>query len=177
MECSLHREPWTTDGPESNLFGLEPNFGCCTANFHQGWPKFAASLFMLSQDDGLVAAAYAPCEVRTVVRDTPVHVVEETNYPFRGTVRMRVNPASPLAFPLLLRIPAWAAGTRIKINGQAAARAGAGHLCAHRENMEGQGIASMSSFRLSRECRSGSRTRSPWSAGHWSSLMGSAKTG
>jgi len=118
VECSLHREPWTTDGPESNLFGLEPNFGCCTANFHQGWPKFAASLFMVSQDDGVVATAYAPCEMRTIVRDAPVHVVEETSYPFRGTVRVTVNPASPLAFPLLLRIPAWAAGTSIKVNAE-----------------------------------------------------------
>jgi len=117
VECSLHREPWTTNGPESNLFGLDPNFGCCTANFHQGWPKFAASLFMLSQEDGVVAAAYGPCEMRTMVRDTPLHVVEETSYPFRGTVHLAVNPASPLAFPLLLRIPAWAAGTSIKVNG------------------------------------------------------------
>jgi len=118
VECSLHRKPWTTDGPESNLFGLEPNFGCCTANFNQGWPKFAATLFMLSQDDGMVAAAYSPCEARTMVRDIQVHVVEETSYPFHGTVRMTINPASPLAFPLLLRIPAWAAGATIKVNGQ-----------------------------------------------------------
>jgi hypothetical protein len=118
VECSLHREPWTTNGPESNLFGLDPNFGCCTANFHQGWPKFAASLFMLSQDDGVGAIAYAPCEVRTMVRNTPVHLIEETNYPFRGLVRMRVDPVSPLAFPLLLRIPGWAAGTNIKVNGE-----------------------------------------------------------
>ena len=119
VECSLHREPWTTNGPESNLFGLEPNFGCCTANFHQGWPKFAASLFMLSQDDGVVAAAYAPCEVSTTVRDTPLQVVEETDYPFRGTIRLHVNPASRVAFPLLLRIPAWAEGTSIKVKGEA----------------------------------------------------------
>jgi uncharacterized protein len=117
IECSLHRNPWTTNGPESNLYGLEPNFGCCTANFHQGWPKFAASLLMLSQDDGLVAAAYAPCEVDTIVRNTPVHVVEETDYPFRSLVQFRVNPAAPLAFPVLLRIPGWAAGTRIEVNG------------------------------------------------------------
>jgi uncharacterized protein len=118
VECSLHARPWTTDGPESNLFGLEPNFGCCTANFNQGWPKFAASLFMLSHDDGLVAAAYAPCEVRTMVRGTQVHLVEETNYPFRGAVHLTVNPTAPLAFPLLLRIPHWAAGTKIRVNGQ-----------------------------------------------------------
>ncbi|MES2223188.1 MAG: beta-L-arabinofuranosidase domain-containing protein [Acidobacteriota bacterium] len=122
VECSLHQKPWTTDGPESNLYGLEPNFGCCTANFSQGWPKFAASLFMLSGDqntsaqDGLVAAVYAPCEVLTVVRGTSVQVVEETDYPFHGSVRLTVRPDSPLRFPLRLRIPAWAAGTTIQVN-------------------------------------------------------------
>ena len=124
VECSLHRKPWATDGPESNLFGLEPNFGCCTANFHQGWPKFANSLFMLSALDsnpsrqGLVAAAYAPCEVRTVIRGTAIHLVEETGYPFDGRIRITINPAVPLSFPLQLRIPAWATGAAITINGQ-----------------------------------------------------------
>jgi DUF1680 family protein len=118
VECSLHRHPWTTNGPESNLFGLDPNFGCCTANFHQGWPKFTASLFMLSEDDGLVAAAYAPCEVRTIVRGTQLHVVEQTDYPFRGTVHLTINPAKSLAFPLRLRIPEWAARSSIKVNGR-----------------------------------------------------------
>jgi hypothetical protein len=126
VECSLHRKPWTTDGPESNLYGLEPNFGCCTANFHQGWPKFAASLFMLSgaqnnsARDGLVAAVYAPCEVRTDIRGVAVHIVEETGYPFKGSVHITVRPASPVSFPLQLRIPAWAAGTTIRVNGQSA---------------------------------------------------------
>lgn len=125
VECSLHQKPWTTDGPESNLYGLEPNFGCCTANFSQGWPKFTNSLFFLSgaQDgdtqDGLVVAAYAPCEVHTVLRGTPVHVVEETNYPFHGTVRLTINPDTPLHFPLQFRIPAWAEGTHITVNGEA----------------------------------------------------------
>ncbi len=119
VECSLHERPWTTDGPESNLYGLEPNFGCCTANYHQGWPKFTTSLFMLSDaQDGLVATAYAPCEVHTVLRGTAVRLVEETGYPFHGTVRLRVDPAMPLRFPLHLRIPAWAAGTRIAVNGR-----------------------------------------------------------
>lgn len=124
VECSLHRRPWTTDGPESNLYGLEPNFGCCTANFHQGWPKFANSLFMLTGDqgsdanDGLVAAVYAPCEVRAIVRGTHVHVVEETDYPFRERIKLTVNPDASLHFPLQLRIPAWALDARISVNGQ-----------------------------------------------------------
>jgi hypothetical protein len=122
VEVSLHRKPWTTNGPESNLYGLEPNFGCCTANFHQGWPKFAASLWMLSHDDGLVAALHSPCEVRTMVRNTEVRILEETQYPFRGNVRIKIEPASAVSFPLRLRIPAWAntpAGAPvILVNGQ-----------------------------------------------------------
>lgn len=116
----LHHKPWTTDGPESNLYGLDPNFGCCTANYHQGWPKFASSLFMLSADDGLVAAAYAPCEVRTRIHDIDIHVAEETEYPFRGVIRLTVNPASPVSFPFLLRIPIWAAGASLSVNGKLA---------------------------------------------------------
>ena len=118
VECSLHHHPWTTDGPESNLYGLEPNFGCCTANFHQGWPKFANSLLMAS-DKGLVAAAYAPCEVRTILGGVPVSVIEETQYPFRGTILMTIKPDAPASFQLELRIPAWAQGAAIQVNREA----------------------------------------------------------
>jgi uncharacterized protein len=118
VECSLHHKPWTTDGPESNLYGLEPHFGCCAANFHQGWPKFAASLWMASDDDGLVAACYSPCEVRTTVGRTEVHLSEVTEYPFREIVRITVNPRAPVPFPLRLRIPAWAENAVVSVNGQ-----------------------------------------------------------
>ncbi len=125
VECSLHRKPWTTDGPESNLFGLEPNFGCCTANYHQGWPKFTNSLFMLAPGaeesaDGFAACAYAPCEVSVMLRGTALRVIEETEYPFRDRVRLTIRPAAPLGFPLLLRIPGWAEGAAISVNGQPA---------------------------------------------------------
>ncbi len=118
VEVSLHRKPWTTDGPESNLYGLEPNFGCCAANFHQGWPKLTSSLWMTTRDGGLVAAAYAPCEVHTTIAGTAVHVVEETDYPFRGAITIRVNPQTAVKFPLRVRIPAWATGATINVNGR-----------------------------------------------------------
>ena len=106
IECGFHSKPWSTNGTESNLFGLEPNFGCCTANFHQGWPKLASSLVMASQDKGLAVIVYAPCVVDTVVRSRPVKMEVATDYPFRGGVEVRVMTPSPLTFPLYLRVPA-----------------------------------------------------------------------
>jgi hypothetical protein len=118
ISSSLNSKPWTTNGPESNLYGLEPHFGCCTANFHQGWPKLTASLWM--RDDsggGLVATLYAPCEVRTRVAGHDITLSEETDYPFRNTVKITLVPAAEVRFPLQLRVPAWAVGASIVVNG------------------------------------------------------------
>ena len=71
--------------PDSNLYGLEPNFGCCTANFHQGWPKFASHLWMKTPDGGLAVVAYAPCVVETKIQGKPVKLEVKTDYPFRDT--------------------------------------------------------------------------------------------
>ncbi len=119
IQVGLNSKPWTTNGPESNLFGLEPNFGCCTANFHQGWPKLTASLWMRSPDGGLVAALYAPCEASTTVAGMAVHLKEETEYPFRETVRITVTPAAEKAFEMRFRVPGWAEGAAVRVNGKA----------------------------------------------------------
>jgi len=111
------KRQWSTNGDESNVFGFEPWFGCCTANQHQGFPKFAANLWMATGDDGIAAIAYAPSEVKTFIKNkVPVSITEETEYPFRGDIKMTVNPNKPIEFPLVLHIPAWADGTTVKIN-------------------------------------------------------------
>ncbi len=53
-------------------------------------------------------------------------MVEETEYPFRGTVRLVVNPETAAAFPLLVRIPGWAEGAAVTVNGKASANVRAG---------------------------------------------------
>lgn len=99
--------PFATNGPDSNLFGLEPNFGCCTANFHQGWPKLAANLWMKTSRGGLAVAAYAPCVVETRIQGKPVRLEVKTEYPFREAVEIMVTVAEPMRFPLELRVPEW----------------------------------------------------------------------
>ncbi len=106
---------WSTNGSESNLYGLEPHFGCCTANMHQGWPKFAAHLWMQTAEDGLAAVAYAPCSASAVVRGVPVCVTTQTDYPFREEVKVTVTAGKAVRFPLSLRVPAWALGASVKV--------------------------------------------------------------
>lgn len=118
IACTRAHRQWSTNGPDSNLFGLAPNFGCCTANLHQGWPKFVTNMWMATQDGGLVAAAYGPSKVRTKIGGEEASVVEDTEYPFRGHVRLTVHSRQALTFPLVLRIPGWAASAHVQVNGQ-----------------------------------------------------------
>jgi DUF1680 family protein len=122
IECSARDDwPWTTNGPESNLFGLEPNYGCCTANLSQGWPKFATHLWMEAgrgDSHGLAALAYAPCRVQAEIQGVPVSVEVETGYPFREMVHLHVTAEKPVAFPIHLRIPRWATPAQIQVAGE-----------------------------------------------------------
>ncbi len=106
--CSARGEHvYVSNRPDSNLYGLEPNFGCCTANFHQGWPKFVSHLWMKTPDGGLAVVAYAPCVIETKIQGKPVKVSVETDYPFRSEIGLRVTVPEPMSFPLHLRHPRW----------------------------------------------------------------------
>ena len=118
--CTIAKRHWTNNGDDANIFGLEPNYGCCTANLHQGWPKFAANLWMATADEGLAAVAYGPCEVKAKVRGgQEVTIGVETDYPWDDTIRATVHLSDAAAFPLKFRIPAWAEGVSVHINGEA----------------------------------------------------------
>lgn len=126
VQCVVMEDrPWTSNGPRANLFGLEPNFGCCTANMHQGWPKFGAHLWMRSPDGGLAAITYAPCTVRVEIGGVSVAVAVETDYPFRDRIVIRLRTPQPVSFPLHLRIPAWTTGAELRA-GDAVLAAAAG---------------------------------------------------
>ncbi len=121
------KRKWSTNGDDANVYGLEPNFGCCTANLHQGWPKFVSHLWMATPDNGLAAVAYGPCRVQAKVADgVEATISEQTDYPFDGRIKFTVQLPHPAEFPLQFRIPGWAKGAILRVNGKKAPAAQAG---------------------------------------------------
>jgi hypothetical protein len=98
-----------TNGQESHLFGLEPNYGCCTANFNQGWPKLALSAFMHREKE-IVSAVLLPCELK----ESGLHIRLETDYPFENSARYTVESETDRT--LVIRIPSFA--QNVRINGE-----------------------------------------------------------
>ena len=109
---SADKRDWSTNGDYSNIYGLMPNFACCLANMHQGWPKFVEHMWMATNDNGLILSAYGPSRVDAVVGNgKEVSITEETDYPFKGKVTLMIGTDKPVKFPIYLRIPGWGQAT------------------------------------------------------------------
>ncbi len=104
------RSVFRTNSEDAHLFGLEPSYGCCTANFGQGWPKFALNAFFHNRDT-VVNAMLLPSELNA----DGIHIRLDTDYPFRNQARYTIE--ADKAFTFRIRIPSFA--RKLTVNGEA----------------------------------------------------------
>ncbi|KAJ7222587.1 hypothetical protein GGX14DRAFT_664365 [Mycena pura] len=116
---NMSTNPFALDGPYSNVFGLEPNYPCCTVNHPQGWPKFITNAFVTTPDMASLVHVYlGPFSTSVVLaNNNAVTANVATLYPFSDTVTTTVTAKA--AFTYLVRIPSWVVGGTIAINGAA----------------------------------------------------------
>ncbi len=100
-----------TNGPRAHIFGLQPNFGCCTANFNQGFPKLALSAFMHGEGK-IINSIMLPSRLDT----EKISITLDTNYPFENRAVYSISAKEE--FDFVIRIPSFA--EKLKINGEKA---------------------------------------------------------
>ncbi len=123
VRVSVDRRNWHDNKDDSNIYGFSPNFPCCLANMHSAFPRYVEGMWMATGDNGLVAAAYGPCEVKAKVSGgADVDIKEETDYPFSDGIRFVVNSSKPAVFPLSFRIPIWADQAELSVSGETRTR-------------------------------------------------------
>ncbi len=104
------RSLFRTNNSEAHIFGLEPHFGCCTANFNQGWPKLTLSAFM-HNGNRIINSMLLPCALSCGLAD----IALETDYPFENTLRYNICAKEDFTFDI--RIPSFA--KNLSVDGKA----------------------------------------------------------
>ena len=102
------RSLFRTNNSEAHLFGLEPHYGCCTANFNQAWPKFTLSAFM-HKGNTVVNVLPVPS---TLMADG-IRIELATDYPFVNKLTYTID--TDKAFTFKVRIPSFA--KELKVDG------------------------------------------------------------
>lgn len=91
---------------------------CCTMNVS----RLVASVggyFVSTAPDGIAFHLYGGISSNLDVGGTTVAVRETSNYPWSGAISISVDPATPKAFDVKLRVPGWCKGATAKVNGEA----------------------------------------------------------
>ena len=103
----------------NNVYGPFAGYTCCTANMHQGWPKYISHLWYATTDGGVAALVYGPNKLETKLPNgVELTIDEQTQYPFEDQIKFIVQPSKPSDFPIEFRIPIWCKEAIVHVNGK-----------------------------------------------------------
>jgi DUF1680 family protein len=88
---------------------------CCPTNVSRFLPSMPGYIYATNGNE-LVVNLFAANEANLTVGNVPVKLIQQTNYPWEGNIKITVSPEKPVSFPLAIRIPGWAAGEAIPGN-------------------------------------------------------------
>lgn len=92
---------------------------CCPPNLVRTIAKSPGWAYSKSSN-GIAVNLYGGNELNTTLLDgSGLRLKQETNYPWDGAVKISIEACKTDPFECLLRIPEWAEGSRIHINGEA----------------------------------------------------------
>jgi uncharacterized protein len=92
-------------------------FPCCSGTLPQVAADYGINSYF-RDPAGVYVNLYLPSSVRWVQAGAHCSVQQSGEYPFADRVSIRVGASQPQEFALRLRIPAWAGGARIEVNGR-----------------------------------------------------------
>jgi DUF1680 family protein len=98
--------------------GFHPDrWPCCSGTLPMVAADYAIST-CFTDSQGVYVNLYVPAEVNWTQGAETQRLSIETHYPYEPTVRMTIQSGTPQSFTLNLRIPAWARGATISVNGR-----------------------------------------------------------
>ncbi len=108
----FYPNPLVYDGHSKNnsgFAGRAPWFGCacCPPNLMRTLASLSGYFYAVKGDE-LYVNLYAQSEAVAEVAGTSVSIVQKTDYPWSGLVRLTVSPSAPARFTLKVRVPGWA---------------------------------------------------------------------
>ena len=91
---------------------------CCPPNLVRTVAKSPAWAYSKTEN-GIVVNLYGGNKLATTLVDgTAIKLSQKSDYPWNGIVEITIEEAKSEPFEMLLRIPAWAKGSTLKVNGQ-----------------------------------------------------------
>ena len=109
---------YSSYGPDADKEYYPKKWPCCSGTLVQGVADYPLNLYF-HDDDTLLVNMFAASTLDWKRAGGIVSIEQQTGYPADDAVRVVVRRPGDGAFTMKLRIPAWAEGARLVVNGQA----------------------------------------------------------
>ncbi|MCU1262008.1 MAG: putative glycosyl hydrolase [Bryobacterales bacterium] len=130
LYCYRNPLAWSGLDPNDKIRNPWYDTTCCPPNLERTLSSLPG-YFYATGKDGLWVHFYHDSELDWHLEDgTPLHVTQQTKYPWQGSVQMTVSPAAEKNFALRVRIPGWSTSTKVLVNGAAVTGAKTGEYLA-----------------------------------------------
>ncbi len=80
---------------------------CCPTNLARLLPSIPGYMYA-QKDDNLYINLFINSNTDLTIRNKPVQIIQQNNYPWDGGLSFNINPKAATAFNVLVRIPGWA---------------------------------------------------------------------
>lgn len=91
---------------------------CCPPNLVRTIAQVSGWAYSIAQN-GIAVNLYGGNKLNTKLLDgSAIQLTQETQYPWEGAVKLTIEDCKNTPFEILLRIPDWAVGSKIKVNGK-----------------------------------------------------------
>ncbi|MDO6801980.1 glycoside hydrolase family 127 protein [Wenyingzhuangia sp. 1_MG-2023] len=91
---------------------------CCPPNLVRTIAKLSGWAYSLT-NNGVAVNLYGGNQLATKMLDgSKIELIQESQYPWEGSVKLTVKKSKKTPFDILLRIPEWAKGSKVLVNGK-----------------------------------------------------------
>ncbi len=105
-------------------FYKHDHWPCCSGTLPQVAADYRINSYFYD-DDGIYVNLYIPSILRLKLNDAQVSLIQRSEYPFESALKFEIAASRPTEFTIHFRIPAWADGAYIFVDGSAISTAGA----------------------------------------------------
>lgn len=101
----FYQNPLESEG----RYGRSPWFevSCCPGNIVRFIPSVPGYIYAKTKDE-LFVNLFIDSELNTLMNNKPIKVIQESNYPWDGKVKLTIYPDKPREYTISIRIPGWA---------------------------------------------------------------------
>ncbi|MDQ0322580.1 DUF1680 family protein [Pararhizobium capsulatum DSM 1112] len=91
---------------------------CCPPNIARLLASIGSYMYAVA-DNEIAVHLYGESQARFEIGGAKIELSQKTNYPWEGAIHFGVKADKPARFAITLRVPGWAEGATLKVNGEA----------------------------------------------------------